>query len=96
MACKLPPPGWKCSRNEGHAGPCAALPSQYSHRGWFGICPIYLGNLHSDAPAVAPRWELAVPLFVVSEWWQGACIYICTLVDPEYIPCWKFRITGEL
>lgn len=25
MACKLPPPGWRCSREEGHDGPCAAL-----------------------------------------------------------------------
>lgn len=24
MACKLPPPGWTCSRAKGHDGPCAA------------------------------------------------------------------------
>jgi hypothetical protein len=24
--CKLPPPGWKCTRGAGHEGPCAATP----------------------------------------------------------------------
>ncbi len=24
--CKIPPAGWKCSRGEGHTGPCAATP----------------------------------------------------------------------
>jgi hypothetical protein len=25
-ACTLPPPGWRCTRYKGHAGPCAAVP----------------------------------------------------------------------
>ena len=25
-ACELPPPGWRCSRDKGHDGPCAARP----------------------------------------------------------------------
>ncbi len=96
MRCELPPNGWYCTREGGHAGPCAALPDQYTHKGWFGICPIYIGKLHSDAPAVAPRWEWVVPLFVISEWWQGAAIWVCTLVNPAYTPLWKLRITGAL
>ena len=24
--CKVPPPGWKCTRPAGHEGPCAAWP----------------------------------------------------------------------
>lgn len=27
MSCKVPPPGWWCSRAEGHDGPCAARPT---------------------------------------------------------------------
>lgn len=26
MTCKVPPEGWFCTRDEGHAGPCAAWP----------------------------------------------------------------------
>lgn len=68
----------------------------YTHKGWFGICPVYLGNLGSDIVKVAPRWEAVVPLFVISEWFQGAAIYVCTLFYPEYVPTWKFRVTEEL
>jgi hypothetical protein len=25
MACNIPPKGWKCTRDAGHSGPCAAL-----------------------------------------------------------------------
>lgn len=70
--------------------------SDYTHKGWFGICPIYLRNPDSDCPTVAPRWNWVVPLFVVSEWWQGAAIWLCTVVNPDYEPRWKIRITGEL
>ena len=24
MSCQIPPPGWYCTREEGHTGPCAA------------------------------------------------------------------------
>ena len=26
MSCPLPPPGWECTRDAGHDGPCAAWP----------------------------------------------------------------------
>lgn len=28
MSCQLPPPGWWCSRDAGHDGPCAARQGQ--------------------------------------------------------------------
>lgn len=27
MTCQIPPSGWRCTREAGHEGPCAALPS---------------------------------------------------------------------
>lgn len=27
MTCSVPPPGWRCTRDEGHDGPCAAVAS---------------------------------------------------------------------
>lgn len=26
--CRVPPPGWYCTRTPGHSGPCAALPTR--------------------------------------------------------------------
>ena len=96
MACKIPPPGWLCTREEGHDGPCAALPDKFTHKGWFGICPVYLGDLDREPVQIAPRWWAVVPLFVISEWWQGATIYVCSWLNPDYVPVFKLKITGEL
>lgn len=30
MKCTTPPLGWKCSREAGHEGPCAAMPTKTS------------------------------------------------------------------
>lgn len=38
MSCKVPPPGWWCSREEGHDGPCAA---RSSGRVWWIIKAIW-------------------------------------------------------
>jgi len=70
--------------------------SDYTHKGWFGICPVYLYNTDKDPIGIAPRWECVVPLFVVSEWFQGASIWLCTLANPMYVPYWKIKVTGEL
>lgn len=72
------------------------LLNEYTHYGWFGICPVYLANLDTECPAVAPRRELYVPLFVISEWLLGAAIYVKTFLDPEWVPYWPIRVTGEL
>ena len=32
QACDSPPPGWYCTRERGHDGPCAALPLHSSTR----------------------------------------------------------------
>lgn len=29
--CNIPPEGWKCSRNAGHEGPCAATPIEFKY-----------------------------------------------------------------
>ncbi len=37
MTCKKAPRGWSCSREEGHEGPCAALPVGPVSRETFGL-----------------------------------------------------------
>lgn len=33
--CKVPPPGWYCTREAGHKGPCAAWPDDSPVLGYF-------------------------------------------------------------
>lgn len=69
----------------------------YTHKGWFGVCPVYLGgHEREDCIKVMPRHRWTVPLFVVSQWFQGAMIYVCSWLNPDYIPCWSFKVTGEI
>jgi hypothetical protein len=38
--CTKPPPGWRCTREEGHDGPCAAEPLTCGKtEGWCEDCP---------------------------------------------------------
>ena len=39
ITCEVPPPGWWCSRDEGHDGPCAAHPWRDDPRLYFGMRP---------------------------------------------------------
>lgn len=69
----------------------------YTHKGWFGVCPVYLGGHEQQyCVKVAPRWWYVVPLFWVSFAAQAVAIYFCSWFNPEYVPCWAFRVTGEL
>lgn len=35
---------------------------EYTHKGWFLFCPIWIADWDSEVPAVAPRYKLE-PLF---------------------------------
>lgn len=67
-----------------------------THKGWFGLCPVYFAELDSAAPRVVERhWSLA-PLMVLSEILFTACFTVCCWVDPTFEPQWPLRVTGEI
>jgi hypothetical protein len=69
---------------------------RYSHYGWFFMCPVYIGNLESEAPFVDARLRCL-------EWWHdvnlfifGICVLIMEAINPEYEPMFPLRLTGEI
>lgn len=67
-----------------------------THRGWFGWCPVYLGDLTTECPLVVPRHWLFEPLL-----WSAECMFLvagfCMLaMDPACEPAWPLRVTGKL
>lgn len=66
-----------------------------THKGWFGLCPVYFGGLDTLAPLVAPRHWVFKPLMVLSE----ICFYlvfrVVSFIDPDFQPMWPLKITGE-
>ena len=67
-----------------------------THKGWFGICPVYFGGLYTEAPHVYERHWLLAPLMSLSEWCYAATFFVGQLMNPEFEPGWPLRITGEL
>lgn len=68
----------------------------YTHKGWFGMCPVYLAGVETDCPDLDVRhWSLAW-LLTMSVWMLGSMIWIRTAMDPLYDPEFPIVITGEL
>lgn len=67
-----------------------------THKGWFGVCPVYLGNVDSESPFVHERHWAALPLFMFSELMFAVCALCMALMNPFFEPKLPIRITGEL
>lgn len=62
-----------------------------THRGWFGLCPVYVGDINSDKPFIDPRhWSLAW-LFWLSECMFGLAFFCVELMVAEPH---GFRLSG--
>lgn len=70
--------------------------TKYTHKGWFGICPIYIANMHSECPQLIERSFIFWPLLFISEAGFRLLMVMHSLVDPDYIPAWPVLITGEI
>lgn len=68
----------------------------FTHKGWFGVCPVYFAGLETGAPLVHPRHRLFTPLMLLSEllFWVG--FRVCEAVSPDFEPNWPLKVTGEL
>lgn len=70
--------------------------TEFTHKGWFGVCPVYYADLAGPAPMVAPRHWVLTPLLWGSEAMFAFCFALQGLVDPLSEPAWPLRVTGKL
>lgn len=70
--------------------------NKYTHRGWFGFCPIYIGQPYSYCPDIIARRRWLQPLLDLNVWLQEVAISVCRLMDPYWSPMWKIRLTGKI
>lgn len=67
----------------------------WKHKGWFGVCPIYLSSDTSEDPTVVERnW--------VPEWWLdlneavfGLYAMLRSSLDEDWEPLYPFIITAD-
>lgn len=67
-----------------------------THKGWFGICPVYFADLGSGAPLVMERHWLLQPLMMASELFFATVFMLAILLDKDFSPEWPLVVTGEL
>jgi len=69
---------------------------KYTHKGWFGVCPMYIGNKDTECPDLLPRHWVFMPLAHLAVFIQGVAIATCAFFNPHWEPVWAIRITGKL
>ena len=67
-----------------------------THVGWFGMCPVYLGNIYSDCPDVKARRPWLHRWFLFNIELQRVAIATCSFINPDWVPVWRIRVTGEV
>lgn len=72
------------------------MKTTFTHKGWFGICPVYFANLQSDSPVVHERRPWMLPLMMISEFMYGVAFACTRLVRPDWEPMWPLRVTGVI
>ncbi|HEX4918049.1 MAG TPA: hypothetical protein VFV43_09155 [Limnobacter sp.] len=70
-----------------------ALKEGFTHKGWFGLCPVYVGDINSEAPLLSARWDCVEWLMDLSE-----AVFSVTMPIHHWLtgnePMWPIRITG--
>lgn len=71
---------------------------RFTHEGWFGICPVYIGDLDTDCPALTLRPEniFTTVLYYLSEYGFKAFFTLASVVNPSWQPRFPIRVTEQL
>lgn len=67
-----------------------------TQKGWFGLCPVYIGDLDTGCPLLIERHWSLMPLMVMSEWFFAAIMFTKSWRDPDYEPAWPIKVTGNI
>lgn len=69
---------------------------ELTHKGWFGLCPVYIGDPDGEMPMIDPRHWAFSPLLWFSEFLFFICIELILLAKPDAEPGYPLSITGKL
>lgn len=64
----------------------------YTHKGWFGLCPVFVGNIDGEFFDLDPRHWIFDPLF----WLSGLLFDLLFFVTFQPEAEWPVLLTGEL
>ena len=67
---------------------------EFTHYGWFGICPVMFSELDSGEPIIEPRFKLGW-LMALSEYLIDLYIDYKMRRDVEYEPLYPLLVKGQ-
>lgn len=69
---------------------------EFTHYGWFGLCPVIFAGIESGEPFIEPRFEFLRFLFVFSEFLIESYLNLRCAMNPEFEPMLPIVVSGEL
>lgn len=70
------------------------LGPEFTLRGWFGLCPIFLTS-EPNGPTLVPRHVVLYPLMFLSEAAFGTLFLVMSVLDPTFEPAYPIKVTGS-
>jgi hypothetical protein len=67
----------------------------FTHKGWFGLCPVWIADLETEEPYLWERSILFVPLMLLSIFMFDLCSVILDAFG-QPIEGFPIHVTGEL
>ncbi len=68
------------------------MSGEFTHYGWFGFCPVKIGDLDAVAPLVAPRWWWLEPVFWLAETKEALVIGLRSVFMPDVEPVFALKV----
>lgn len=67
-----------------------------THKGWFGVCPVYTAGTYGGNSLIVERHWLLLPLFMFSDGMFALCFMCMAIMNPLHEPALPLKITGKL
>lgn len=68
---------------------------QYTHKGWFLLCPIYCNPAQGDGMNITARFDYIDWWFDINEWLFNFFVDSIQIFNPAYNPKFPFFVTGK-
>lgn len=72
-----------------------SMKQEYTHYGVFGVCPVFIGGVDTEAPMLCPRFGMGW-LFWLSQVLYTLAFTVYSALNPMYEPLWPIEIRGKL
>lgn len=94
--CNIPPEGWRCTRESGHEGPCAAIPEgNGDYVAWCRYTERSIVTCDSDAPGAFRVYRRATPVSSAPFTEEQQAAIAKAIFDNDYSDMKRLKAAGR-